>query len=124
MNFKRILTARPGRDLKTYYAYHVTSGRDKRGNVVETMSEKPFLVFSGVISKASQKEQEHFSQLGHRVTHEVIAYKRLPIIAGDVLVLGDRKFFVHAIRDPGEIGLMFCLFTEERMEEGHFQKDY
>lgn len=118
-NFKRIISARPGRDLKRYNAYHLTTTRDKRGNAIESYDlDKPFLTFTGVISRASQKEKVHYEQLGHNVTHEIIVYRRVPIKAGDLIVRAGRKFYVHDIRDPGEIGLMFCIMTEERQSEG------
>lgn len=119
MNFKRIITARPGSDLKTYKAYRAKKIKDSTGYSHTGYDfNKPFCIFDGVISKAKQTEKRVAEQMSHHVTHEVIVYHRVPIEADDVLLLGNRQFVVHEIRDPGEIGLFFCIMCEERKGNG------
>lgn len=119
MNFKRILLARPGSDLKSYYHYRKKTFIDSEGNVRNAYDwENPVCIFDGVISRAKQTEQAKYHQMGHNITHEVIVYHRVPVEAEDILLLGERQFVVHDIRDPGEIGLMFCIMCEERKGNG------
>lgn len=117
--FLRPWLHRPGKALKTYQAYKKKSTLTKSGRPVEVYDfDNPICTFYGTISRASQKEQIEYQQLGHKVSHEVIVYHRVPVEAGDCLLLGDRKFFVHDIRDPGELGEVFCIMTEESETSG------
>ena len=105
--------------MKTYQAFGKQTVVNDTGQPVEVWDfDHPICTFYGTISRAKETEQVRYQQLGHNVTHEIIVYHRVPVKAGDCLVLGDRKFFVHDIRDPGEIGLMFCIMTEERPVNG------
>lgn len=114
LDYKHFLRFRPDQALKTYKCYRQKTKINSRGKPLEVYDfEHPYCTFEGIISKAKQSAQVHYQQLGHTVTHEVIVFHRVPVGAGDCLVLGNRKFYVHDIRDPGEIGQVFCIMTEE-----------
>lgn len=76
--------------------------------------ENPVAKFNGAISRASQKEVDYHKQLGHPITHEIIVYHPVPVRPGDVIALDERTFTVQSVRDPGELGIVFCIFTEEK----------
>lgn len=111
---------RPGCHLKIYRAYRKHTEVNSFGSPIEKTDDKPIAVFRGAISRASQKTQEYYRQQQSPVTHEVIVYHHVPVKAGDVLVLGNRKFYVKDIRDPGELNHFFCIMTEEKESAGRY----
>lgn len=122
LDYKHFLRFRPDQALKVYKCYRQKTIINSRGKPLETYDfEHPVCTFEGIISRAKQTAQVHYQQLGHNVTHEVIVHHRVPVSAGDCLVLGHRKFYVHDIRDPGETGLVFCIMTEEKEAAGRVE---
>ena len=73
----------------------------------------------GIISQASQKEQEQWKQSGHPISHTIVqrgtAYRAK---ATDVLAIGspngNRYFLVQGVQDPGELGHFTVYHVEER----------
>ncbi len=119
LDYKRFLRFRPGQAQKVYKCYRQKTMLTKSGKPLQDYDfDHPVCTFEGTISRAKQSAQVHYQQLGHTVTHEVIVFHRVPVMAGDCLVLGNRKFYVHDIRDPGEVGLVFCIMTEEKEAAG------
>lgn len=122
--FIRPVRHRPEDSLKRYFVYRKQSKINESGRPVECYDlSDPVLCFYGSISRAKQTEKVEYRQMGHNVTHEVIAFERLPVRAGDLLVLGNRKFYIHDIRDPGELGLVFCMMTEEGDSFGRMENE-
>lgn len=73
--------------------------------------------FTGVIGEATASERIRWSQISHPVTHKVVVKGRVPdILDGDAIFLGERKFVVQGIEDPGDLGLWEVLWLEERRE--------
>lgn len=119
-SFFRPFFFRPGFERKRYYVFRKESRLDEERQPIETYDfENPVFSFLGTISKAKQTEKAAFMQLGHNVTHEVIAYHPVPVYPGDVITNdGKRLFYVHEIRNPGEIDMFYCIFTEEKPSTG------
>lgn len=73
----------------------------------------------GIISQASQKEQEQWKQSGHPITHTIVQKgakgRAKPT---DVLELPDskRRFLVQGVQDPGELGHFTIYHVEERAD--------
>lgn len=72
--------------------------------------------FKGILAEAKPTEIERWRQLGHPVTHKVIQQGTFAgISAGDVLELGQRRFYIQAQPyDPGGISHWTIYYCEER----------
>lgn len=97
---------RPGQGFKPYTVLRRTGGLTETGRPMTAKLEPVGRIF-GIISQASQKEQEQWKQNGHPISHTVI--QRGTKEAGradDVLLMEgtERKFLIQGTRDPGEIG--------------------
>lgn len=75
----------------------------------------------GMISQASQKEQEQWKQNGHPITHTIVQKGPLEKAKPtDVLELTNpdtgqaRRFLVQGVTDPGELGHFTIYHVEER----------
>ena len=113
---------RPGLGQKEYKCFRKTTTLDETGQPLETIDfEHPVCTFLGTISKAKQSETTKDHQLNHNITHEIIVYHPVPVYAGDILLTGDRLFYVHDIRNPGEINMFYCIMTEERENTGRYE---
>lgn len=74
----------------------------------------------GIISQASQKEQEQWKQNGHPITHTIVqrGFKDRAKVT-DVLEIktpdkGVRRFLVQGVHDPAELGHFTSYKVEER----------
>lgn len=76
----------------------------------------------GIISEASQQEQEQWKQNGHPITHTIVQKGSKIAKPTDVLTLEDpkteevRRFLVQGAKDPGEIGHFTVYHVEERLD--------
>lgn len=75
----------------------------------------------GIISQASQKEQEQWKQNGHPITHTIVQRGTAERgRADDVLQLikpgadHPRQFLVQGTHDPGELGHFTIYYVQER----------
>lgn len=121
MSFRPML--RPGQGFKPYTVLRRKGGKTASGRPKTAGLESIGTIY-GIISQASQTEQEQWKQKGHPITHTVI--QRGTKNAGkadDVLELretGDdgvetvRHFLIQGTRDPGEIGHFTVYKVEER----------
>ena len=116
MSFRPML--RPGQGFKLYTVLRRKGSKTPSGRP-KTAGLEPVGTIYGIISQASQTEQEQWKQKGHPITHTVI--QRGTKNAGkadDVLKLGDgetaRFFYVQGTRDPGELGHFTVYKVEER----------
>lgn len=74
----------------------------------------------GIISQASQKEQEQWKQKGHPITHRVVQRGAVnQAKPTDVLELekpngAPRRFLVQGVHDPAELHHFSVYYVEER----------
>lgn len=74
----------------------------------------------GILATATQKEQEHWKQNGHPITHKIVQQGvGNAAMATNYLVLSekgkkDRFFYVQGIGNPAELNHMMRYFVEER----------
>ena len=121
MPFRGLL--RPGRGFQPYTVLRRKGGMTATGRP-KTGKLEPDGVIWGIISRASQNEQEIWKQKGHPITHTVIQRGTMGAAqADDVLELVkkredgteySRRFLIKGTRDPGEIGHFTVYAVEER----------
>lgn len=123
MSFRPMI--RPGQGFKPYTVLRRKGGTTKSGRPVTAKLEPDGMIY-GIISQASQTEQEQWKQKGHPITHTVIQRgTRNAGKADDVLELAQehadgtktvRRFLIQGTRDPGEIGHFMVYKVEERID--------
>ena len=80
----------------------------------------------GILATATQKEAEHWKQLGHPITHKIVQYGvGSAAMATNYLVLSkqgkkDRYFYIQGTGNPGELNHLMRYYVEERkdLEDG------
>lgn len=105
---------RPGSEIQDFSVYEKTTSTGGHGRVKEVPGETPVSTLSGALASASQKEVDQWKQNGHPITHTIVVYGTTMADAGDVVSLGERKFYIQGKEDPGGFGIRQVLFCEER----------
>lgn len=110
---------RPGQGFRPFSVLRRTGGTTKTGRPrTQALTECGELF--GIISQASQKEQEQWKQNGHPITHTIVQRgASSDVIVTDVLELktpgkAARRFLVQGIHDPAELGHFTSYKVEER----------
>ena len=114
MSFRAFL--RPGQGAKPYTVLRKNGGTTKTGRPLNGQLEPIGKIF-GIISQASQTEQEISKQNGHPITHTVIqrGAKDRAVVTDVLEMCGtNRRFYVQSVRDPGELGHFTVYKVEER----------
>ena len=110
---------RPGQGFRYFTILRRTGGTTKTGRA-KTSKLSPQGEIIGIISQASQREQEQWKQNGHPITHTIVqrgAGCRAKVT--DVLELegeGIRRFLVQGVHDPAELGHFVSYKVEERAD--------
>ncbi len=101
---------RPGQGFRPYTVLRREGGITATGRPV-TRELVPKGTFLGMISRASQAEQEQWKQRGHPISHTVLQRgMENRARAEDVLELKSpdgttvRRFLVQGVHDPAELG--------------------
>lgn len=112
----------PGQQLKTFTLYKKQTNVSLRGRVTYSAEDRPIGEFRGTIARASPKEQERWGQMGHPVTHKIVArgvYPALREAEAEMLVgAGDRFWMVEGVHDPSGLHFFTALFCNERQGVG------
>lgn len=116
----------PGQGSQKFVIKRRVPGISNSGRVSADFYETLY-EFMGVLTSAQPKEQEHWRQSGHPVTHKVV--QPLPLsnrksdndeegnaVAGDILCLNGRLFTIQGIRNPGELNHYNVYYCEERRD--------
>lgn len=115
--FRGIL--RPGQGFQRFKSLtrngNITgTGRPQTGALTETGQ------VLGIISQASQRDQDQWKQNGHPITHTIVQRAaKHQASATDILLLTgrdgkERRFLVQGKIDPGELGHFTVYYVEER----------
>lgn len=114
----------PGQGSQKFVVKRKEPGISNSGRVTSDYYETLY-EFMGILTSAQPKEQEHWRQSGHPVTHKVV--QPLPVsnknpnieefaVAGDILCLNGRLFTIQGIRNPGELNHYNVYYCEERRD--------
>lgn len=112
---------RPGQGFRCFTILRRTGGTTKTGRAkTSKLSHQGEII--GIISQASQREQEQWKQNGHPITHTIVqrgAGDRARVT--DVLEIetageGIRRFLVQGVHDPAELGHFVTYKVEERAD--------
>lgn len=118
MYFNSLKHFRGGIERHVFYQYRTKAKKNAEGRPTSGKQDidykDPIARFFGTISNASQKEIEYHKQIGHPISHEIIVYHRIDVKPEDIITLENRKFYVQSVRDPGELGIVTCIYTEEK----------
>lgn len=107
---------RPGQGFRKFEILQRVNTKTETGRPI-TGSLEVTGELVGIISQASQREQEQWKQAGHPITHTIVqrgAKNRAK--PTDVLQLPgtDRRFRIQGVQDPGELGHFTVYHVEER----------
>lgn len=70
------------------------------------------------VASIDATERLRWGQLGHPVSHNVVYDHAVPTARpGDYFLINGKRFYVHAIEDPGELGIVTLFKTEERPDK-------
>jgi len=112
----------PGQQLKTFTLYKKGTNVSARGRVTYAAEQEPIGTFRATIAQASPKEQERWGQMGHPVTHKIVARGVSPVLAGaaaEMIVEHDGRFWaVEGVHDPSGLHFFYTLFCNERQGAG------
>lgn len=117
MSFRPML--RPGQGFKTFRVLRSESGLSEKGRPY-TNALKPQGEIVGILSENRQTEAEQRRGLVHPISHTIIQRgTQTRAKPTDVLELTgtDRRFLVHKVRDPGELGHFTVYHVEERLDQ-------
>ena len=114
MSFRGFL--RPGQGFKAFTVLRKTGGTTASGRA-KTASLTPDGEIYGIISQASQQEKEQWKQNGHPISHTIVQRgTKNRAKATDELQLGDRRFLIQGVNDPGELGHFTVYKVNERAD--------
>ncbi len=112
----------PGQQLQTFTIYKKGTNVSPRGRVAYSAEEQPIGAFRGTIAQASPKEQERWGQMGHPVTHKIVARGIYPVLAeaaAETIVEANGRFWaVEGVHDPSRLHFFYTLFCNERQGVG------
>lgn len=111
---------RPGQGFKKFKVKVKAKTLTSRGRPISGGYEDSGAIL-GILATATQKEQEHWKQLGHPITHKIVQYGvGSAAVATNFLVLStpgqDRYFYIQGTGNPGELNHMMRYFVEERKD--------
>lgn len=106
---------RPGQGFRSFTIYRRSGGTTNSGRAM-TKKVAPVGKFFGIISQASQKEQEQWKQNGHPITHTILQRGTGKVMVTDVLELDNRRFLVQGVHNPAELGHFTSYKVEERAD--------
>lgn len=110
---------RPGQGFKTFTILRKSGGTTKTGRA-KTSKLAPDGEILGIISQASQKEQEQWKQNGHPITHTIVQRgsegraKVTDILELEMPGEKPRRFKVQGVHNPAELGHFTSYKVEER----------
>ena len=108
-------TLRPGQGFKRFTRLKHTTKKSPRGRVGSAVPEKCGEIL-GILSVATPKEIERWGTTESPITHKIVQYGGNNKAADhDILVLGDRYFYIQrSPRNPGDLGHFTVYYCEER----------
>ncbi len=110
---------RPGQGFRPFTILRKTGGTTKTGRA-KTSKLTPCGEILGIISQASQKEQEQWKQNGHPITHTIVQrgtedrVKATDILELEIPGQKPRRFRVQGVHNPAELGHFTSYKVEER----------
>jgi hypothetical protein len=110
---------RPGQGFRPFTVLRRTGGTTANGRPTTTKLTEQGKIL-GIISQASQKEQEQWKQNGHPITHTIVQRGESGgVMVTDVLELNvadkpPRRFLVQGVHNPAELGHFTSYKVEER----------
>ena len=87
---------------------------DSKGR--HTSSYEEGIEFWAILTSETTNEKEQNNQLSHPISH-TITHRGNPVANEcDMLVLGDRKFYIQGVENPGTLNLWTIYNVEERFD--------
>ena len=91
-------------------------GTTSRGRVREDYASAEPVQLHATLCGATTEQRLQFQQIGHPITH-VIGLDGAPVAkAGDLLIHGNRAFYVQGVDNPGEQSIWAIYYCEERSD--------
>lgn len=106
----------PGQESKHFDVYRNVQQIDKKGRVLDILNELKIGTIRAMLSTAKESEVTRWKQTGHTVSHTIVHFYCSFVEVGDVLILNDRKFYIHGKDNPGELNLSEIFYCEESYE--------
>lgn len=104
---------RPGNLFKEFIIESNEQKLTEGGRVVNSCSGDGVRMLKGCLAEASPNTKQMWGQLGHSVTHTIEQPGSPKAKSGDVLILGDREFYIEGIDDAGSLGIAVMYYVKE-----------
>lgn len=114
-NNARFMYLRPG---NLYKEFIIESNEQKvsgSGRVVNNYSGDGVKTLKGCLAEALPDTKEMWRQLGHTVTHTIVQPGSANAKSGDVLILGNRRFYIEGLDNAGDLGIAVIYYAKELM---------
>ena len=100
-----------GQQIRKFDVYRRETKTDGKGRV---LSEGEVLKgqIKGSVSTANQKETEKYKQIGYPITHTIVCQLKADVKANDVLVRGDKRYYVRGVDNPAYLNFYTIIHCE------------
>ncbi len=107
----------PGSWFKSFSIYERQNKISVSGRPVKDSYADTARSFYGILAEASQKDIELYKQNGHPITHTIVQHGAEPKAKStDLLVCGDKKYYVHGANSPAAVCSAMIYHVEERLD--------
>ena len=114
----RLMYLRPGNLFKQFIIEENNQVVNDGGRIINNHNGDGTRFLKGCLAEASPDTKEKWSQLGHHVTHTITQPGVPKAKGGDLLILGDRHFFVEGVDDAGSLGVAVIYYAKEMEWDG------
>lgn len=109
----RFMYLRPGNLYKQFVIEENNQIISGNGRMVNNYVGNGTKFLKGCLAEASPEVKEKWGQLGHQVSHTIVQPGTARAKPGDLLILGNRNFFIEGIDNVGDLGISVIYYTRE-----------
>ncbi len=109
----KFMYLRPGNLYKQFIIEENSQVISENGRMVNNYAGDGTRFLKGCLAEASPETKEKWGQLGHQVSHTIVQPGAAKAKPGDLLILGNRNFFIEGIDNAGDLGIAVIYFARE-----------
>lgn len=107
---------RPGNLFKDFFVGVKTGDVDSKGRTGGSYKADEKRPIRAVLAQATPQEKARWEQIQHPITHTLVDRGRPKAETGDMLMCGNRHFYIQGVDEPGQLGLYTIYYVEERID--------
>lgn len=107
---------RPGNTFKDFFVGVKTGSVDGKGRTGGSYKADAKRPIQAVFAQATPQEKARWKQIQHPITHTLVDRGKPKAKTGDMLMSGNRRFFIQGVDEPGQLGLYTIYYVEERKD--------